>query len=525
MAAGTNVITASIANLAGITNTASINLIITTNSDGSLNNPVQLQVMPVAGFVPLPVAFSVQTDVPGTFQQAAYDFNGDDIANFVTNNLDSMTYTYVTNGEYFPVVTIQTSAGRFSSIGGWNAVSSDPTNQPVQINVQAAPTTTNFANIADPVDLKWTSSGNLYVLSGSTAALTEFAADGTIVRSLSGVGMNSSGIEVDSAGNVYVAMTASNQVWKFNPTDTSFQADGSFGNGGYIGTDDESSGTGSGEFNAPFDVAVTPDGGTISVSDSGNNRIQDFDSSGNFLDTYGTSGNATGQFNTPRGLAYDSANTLYIVDSGNNRIALAQDSVVVGVTGTSGTALGQFSAPVNISVGNNGVYVADTGNNRVEKFALPATGLFNITPSGIGYAIPTNLNQPFSVAAVNSLTNDVFYIADTGDNRIILCSVPHDNPDALQAVWTNMTAHAVAGDISGAAFIFSSLSADKYQQAFLTIGTASTISAISQIGTLTPDYIGSDQAECYFTNTVDGQDITFPVQFVKENGVWKILEF
>jgi len=42
---------------------------------------------------------------------------------------------------------------------------------------------------------------------------------------------------------------------------------------------------------------------------------------------------------------------------------------------------------------------------------------------------------------------------------------------------------------------------------------------------LTPVYIYDDQAEYYFTNQIDGQIITFPVEFDKENGLWKILEF
>ena len=518
---GTNIIKAIVEDLTGYTNISSISIIATTNSDGSLNNPVQFQAAPVAGFAPLPVAFSILTNVPGIIQQVSYDFNGDDIADLITNNLLSITNTYVTNGEYFPFVTLQTSAGRFSSIGGWNAVTLDASNQPIRINVQSQPTQSALASIANPVDLKWIGT-NLYVLSGYPAAITEFNTNGSTVRSVS-IGTNSSGLDVDAAGNIYVTVTASNQVWKFNPTDTSFEVDGSFGSGGYIGIDDGSTGTGPGEFNAPFDVAVSPDGGTLSVSDSGNNRIQQFDSSGNFLDAFGTAGNAVGQFNSPKGLTYDSASTLYIVDSGNDRIALAQDSVVMGVAGTNGTALGQFNGPVNISVGEKGVYVADTGNNRIQKFnLLPSEQLFNITPANIGYAISTNLNAPASVAAVDSLTNETFYVADTGNNRIVLYSLAADDPTP---VWANMTAHVASGDFSGAMPYFSSLSAAKYQQAFLSAGIATTISAINQIGTLTPVYIQSDKAEYYFQQVISGQTITFPVEFVKENGVWKILEF
>jgi hypothetical protein len=88
-----------------------------------------------------------------------------------------------------------------------------------------------------------------------------------------------------------------------------------------------------------------------------------------------------------------------------------------------------------------------------------------------------------------------------------------------------MTTHVATGDISGALFCFSVAASDKYQQTFLSVGTGSTLSAINQIGTLTPVYILNNRAEYYFRQLIAGQTITFPVEFDKENGVWKILEF
>ena len=46
-------------------------------------------------------------------QQVLYDFNGDGITDLITNSLGDFTYVYETNGEYFPVVTLQTSFGKF----------------------------------------------------------------------------------------------------------------------------------------------------------------------------------------------------------------------------------------------------------------------------------------------------------------------------------------------------------------------------------------------------------------------------
>jgi hypothetical protein len=91
-------------------------------------------------------------------------------------------------------------------------------------------------------------------------------------------------------------------------------------------------------------------------------------------------------------------------------------------------------------------------------------------------------------------------------------------------VWNNLAAHVVAGDVPGAVLSFSSATADGYRQAFLNLGTDS-ISDINDIGTLTPVAIRNDTAEYYFEQSIDGHLFLFPVAFVRENGVWKILQF
>jgi hypothetical protein len=527
LVADANTVTAVIEDFNGMTNAVSITVIGITNSDGTMNDPVQLQATPMAGFTPLPVFFSIQANAPGNVQQVLYDFNGDGISDFVTNSLGSITYTYATNGEYFPVVTIQTDVGRFSSVGGWNAVSLDSSNEPVRINVQSVPTQSTLTNIPDPVDLKWDGT-HLYVLSGSSAAIYEFATNGGTIRSLTlPGGSNPSGFDVDSAGNVYVAVTVSNQVWKFNPTDTSFQADANFGIAGCIGLTDGTSGSNTNEFNAPFDVAVSPDGGTISVSDSTNNRIQQFTAvNGVFISSFGGYVNAIGQFNAPKGLTYDSVGNLYVVDSGNNRVVVAQGNFFEAATGTSGTTLGQVSQPLNISVGERGVYVADTGNGRIQSFEPPPPhSTFIMDPTTVRFAASSGLSQPAAVVAVDDLTNELFYVADTGHDRVILFQVPDQNTDAILAVWNSMTNQIVNKDFNAAASYFSIASADQYRRAFLSGGAANIISAINQIGTLTPVSIKDDTAEYYFEQVIAGQTITFPVKFVRENGLWKISEF
>ena len=43
--------------------------------------------------------------------------------------------------------------------------------------------------------------------------------------------------------------------------------------------------------------------------------------------------------------------------------------------------------------------------------------------------------------------------------------------------------------------------------------------------TLTPAVIEAETAQDYFEDVIGGETITFPVEFVKENGIGRILEF
>lgn len=517
LAGGSNNITALVQDLNGDTNTASIYITGLTNSDGSMNDPIDLQALPLGGFYPLAVTFAVQTNFPGTFSNVYYDFNGDDIADLTTNNFAGLTYTYPTNGQFFPVVTVQTSLGRFSSYGGWNPGNVDPTNGLLEINVQAPPVLVSSISVTDPVDIKWTTANNLYVLSGSSATITEYNSSGTSVRSLGSIGISPTGLDVDSAGNVYVAMNGNNQVWRYKPTTSSFMVDTNFGTIGCIGRTNGATGTANGQFTAPYDVAISPDGNTISVADSGNNRIQQFDTNGVFIGAFGSSGTDLGEFDSPSGLTYDSTGNLCIADSGNDRIVFANSSGVFGTSGASGTGLLQFDAPLNISVGERGIYVADSSNNRIQAFDLLGNGDSSLSVSDARFAFSDSFNQPAAVAAVQNLTNEFVYVADTANNQVLLYRMPVDDPTPA---WSNLVSHASSGDLSGAVASFAHDSAQQYLQAFLSVGTARTISDINDIGTLTPVFIKNDTAEYYFEQTINGQLTLFPVEFVKESGSW-----
>jgi len=67
----------------------------------------------------------------------------------------------------------------------------------------------------------------------------------------------------------------------------------------------------------PLDIALD-DVGNIYILDSGNYRIQKFDPSGGYLETFGRKGQGPGEFEIPRSLDIDSKGNMYISDRGNN---------------------------------------------------------------------------------------------------------------------------------------------------------------------------------------------------------------
>ena len=56
------------------------------------------------------------------------------------------------------------------------------------------------------------------------------------------------------------------------------------------------------------------------LSDMGNFRIQKFDSNGNFITKWGTEGEGEGEFKIPEGIAIDSSDNVYVADTHNSRI-------------------------------------------------------------------------------------------------------------------------------------------------------------------------------------------------------------
>src|SRR3954447_11357571 len=85
---------------------------------------------------------------------------------------------------------------------------------------------------------------------------------------------------------------------------------------------------------------------------------------------WGDAGAGDGQLSNPTGLDVDELDDVYVADFGNNRIQkFTSDGEVLAVWGSTGPDGGQFVNPYDVAVDGSGkVFVADGGNNRVQIF-------------------------------------------------------------------------------------------------------------------------------------------------------------
>lgn len=136
-------------------------------------------------------------------------------------------------------------------------------------------------------------------------------------------------------------------------------------------------------------------------------------------------GSTLDTLNSPRGIALDSKKNLYVVDQGNRRIMLWKPNATFGIViagqGLLDNGSVSFGNPISIAIDENdsAIYVVDRDNHRIQSFQLNGTQSYNgtIVAGGNGQGSGTDqLSHPLGLWV--SKKTGAIYIADTGNHRI-----------------------------------------------------------------------------------------------------------
>jgi hypothetical protein len=212
---------------------------------------------------------------------------------------------------------------------------------------------------------------------------------------------------IPSRGFIYLTEAGNDRIWIFPPFVGSVQS-------WQVGEP----GNGIGQFQEPSGIAVDSDG-FIYVADTGNNRIQRVDRAINKdiddeIEVIGVLETPGSPLNAPHGLGIDSADRIYIADTGNSRVVVTGGGLVIGGPGDEP---GTFDEPIDVAVcrTNGWIYVLDRGRNRVQIFDSLDNGAawldsFGRPGDGLG-----SFNSP---SGIDVDINCIVYVADTGNNRI-----------------------------------------------------------------------------------------------------------
>jgi uncharacterized protein (TIGR03437 family) len=251
-------------------------------------------------------------------------------------------------------------------------------------------------NWFSPKAVAMDAAGNLYVLNGSSVveitpagAVTTVAGSGPYTYGYNGDNIPAtsaalagpSSIALDSAGNLYISDTGNSRIRKVS--------------GGLITT---VAGTGVSSYNGnniPATTAELSYPGAIAVDNAGNLYISDSPGLREVSDGIITPVDAIAStigYSTAAGLATDSAGNLYIADSTGSRVDKMSGGTIVAL---AGNGFAEFSGdggpaskaevdfPSGVAVDSSGtVYVADSGDNRIRVLTPSGSSCtFSVSPT------------------------------------------------------------------------------------------------------------------------------------------------
>ena len=163
------------------------------------------------------------------------------------------------------------------------------------------------------------------------------------------------GITIDAAGNIYVADTGNARIQKFDTTGKFLAAYGERGEA-------------AGQLMEPNGIAVDASG-SIYVTDAKSHKLLRFKGDGQFEKEW--TGPSAGNFYGPRDLVIGPNKSVYVIDQGGTRICRLDTAADTWTNwGSGGSGEGQFNEPSGITIGGGNIFVTDANNDRVQVFDL-----------------------------------------------------------------------------------------------------------------------------------------------------------
>lgn len=267
-----------------------------------------------------------------------------------------------------------------------------------------------------PVAIAVDSQDNVYIVDQGNNLIQKFSKDGEFMCEWGKRGTNPgefnspSAIAIDREDNIYVVDTNNNRIQKIAPDRSCDKA---------IFTVFGSLGSGEGKFQTPTDIVIGDDN-AIYVVDSGNSRVQKFDSKGKFEKEFGSYGSCRECFLAPSRIAYDPTGFgyLYVLDQSRKGFVLHK----IDTSGRFLRTLDVFhqkelpiSKPARIYFDSDGfLYVVGQERDSVYKFNTDGELIQKIGD-------PSSFSREAALEKPQAIVQDSdkrLLIIDSGNNRI-----------------------------------------------------------------------------------------------------------